>query len=78
MDSVDPDLFYNRAIIRQYMELFNDAIKDYEKSSVLDPLLAQSCKSQIHNINLFLRKYSHAVISKVTKTCRILFSFKQL
>ncbi len=52
----NPDLFYNRATIFEYLERYNEAVRDYQKAHVIDPnLQADSRAEKIVNfvINAF-------------------------
>ena len=35
----NPDLFYNRATIFEYLERYNEAVRDYLKANQIDPNL---------------------------------------
>lgn len=41
----NPDLFYNRATILEYLERYQEAIRDYSTAHAIDPSLAADKKA---------------------------------
>lgn len=41
----NPDLFFNRATIYEYLERYNEAVRDYNLANVIDPNLQADQKS---------------------------------
>jgi len=39
MKEPNPDLYYNRATILEYLERYNEAVIDYTKAHAIDPTL---------------------------------------
>jgi tetratricopeptide (TPR) repeat protein len=63
--STNPDLYYSRAIIHQYLENVEDAIVDLKKAAVLDKSLETRCKHAIVNMKKYLRELVKGLDSKV-------------
>ncbi len=42
----NPDLFYNRATIFEYLERYNEAVRDYGKAHQIDPNLQADKKAE--------------------------------
>jgi hypothetical protein len=61
MTEPNPDLFFNRATILEYLERFNEAIKDYNAAHTIDP-------------NLNGQGKAGAIINYVVQTCTLVQS----
>ena len=42
----NPDLYYNRATIFEYLERYNEAVRDYRKAHQIDPNLQADKKAE--------------------------------
>lgn len=45
MKEVNPDLFFNRATVFEYLERYNEATSDFQKAHVIDPNLGGESRS---------------------------------
>lgn len=62
MTEANPDLFYNRGTILQYLERYNEAVKDFAKASQIDPNLDGDKKCE--NIIGFVSRAYNAITNK--------------
>ncbi|KAJ3314304.1 hypothetical protein HDV04_000686 [Boothiomyces sp. JEL0838] len=62
--SNDPDLYYSRAIIHQYLEEYEKSIKDYSLAASLDTDLAQTCYSAIEATKMFVSAFKKELEAK--------------
>jgi lipoprotein NlpI len=44
MKEPNPDLFFNRGVVYEYLERFNDALRDFAASHAIDPNLGADKK----------------------------------
>ena len=58
MKEPNPDLFFNRATIFEYLERYGEAVRDYNMAHSIDPNLNGSAKAG-------------AIVDFVTKTCNL-------
>jgi tetratricopeptide (TPR) repeat protein len=63
--STNPDLYYSRAIIHQYLENIDESISDLKKTSELDRNLEFRCKHTILNMKKYVREVGRGLESKV-------------
>jgi tetratricopeptide (TPR) repeat protein len=53
----NPDLYYNRATIYEYLERYNEAVRDYLKAHQIDPNLQADQRAQ-RIINFVVQAYT--------------------
>ena len=58
MKEPNPDLFFNRATIFEYLERYGEAVRDYNTAHTIDPNLNGNAKAG-------------AIVDFVTKTCNL-------
>ena len=58
MTDPNPDLFFNRAIILEYLERYGEAVRDYNQAHTIDPNLNANTKAG-------------AIINFVVQTCNL-------
>jgi tetratricopeptide (TPR) repeat protein len=58
----NPDLFFNRATIYEYLERYNEAIRDFQYAQQVDPSLGANKK--IESIVGFVSRAYNSIISK--------------
>ena len=46
MKEANPDLFFNRATVFEYLERYNEAISDFSKAHQIDPNLGGEHRSE--------------------------------
>ena len=63
--SSDPDLYRNRAIIHQYLELYQQAIQDYKRAIELDPNFTETCLDAVTRIMQFSRLMNSTIQKRV-------------
>lgn len=62
-ESQNPDLYYSRALIQQYLENCNESIKDFQIASKLDPRMAPRSLKSI----LMIKKYQKGVLKQLNQ-----------
>lgn len=69
----NPDLFYNRATILEYLERYNEAVRDYSKAHQIDPNLQADKKAEkivefvVHTSNLVANNKGKVKSQKLTQ-----------
>ena len=58
----NPDLYYNRATIYEYLERYNEAVRDYNIAHKIDPELLAEAKA--HKIIDFVARASSLISAK--------------
>ena len=61
MREPNPDLFFNRATILEYLERYSEAVRDYNAANAIDP-------------NLNANSKAGAIIDFVVQTCNLVQS----
>jgi tetratricopeptide (TPR) repeat protein len=64
-NSINPDLYLNRATIHQYLENYELAISDYKRASELDTDLLSSCEERLKHIHAFINNFSSVIQKQV-------------
>ncbi|KAJ3273843.1 hypothetical protein HDV01_003821 [Terramyces sp. JEL0728] len=67
-NSNDPDLYYSRAIIFQYLEEYEKAIRDYHVAASLDTDLASACHKSADATKQFVARFISQIHSKAGLT----------
>ena len=62
MRQPNPDLFFNRATILEYLERYQEAIRDYEFAHAIDPNLGAETKA--NRIVDFVCSTSRSILNK--------------
>lgn len=60
--SVNPDVYYNRATIYEYLERYNEAVADYNTAFKIDPNLDADKKA--NNVIGFVHRAYNAIVNK--------------
>lgn len=77
MKEVNPDLFFNRATVFEYLERYNEACSDYNKAHTIDANLGADKK--VEAITRFVSMAYNAISNKGRlKTNRILDMVKSI
>lgn len=62
MKEPNPDLFFNRGTILEYLERYNEAVGDFQKAHVIDPNLQADQRS--NNIIGFVSRAYNSISNK--------------